>query len=89
MIIVFLFSFSTFYYFSDKCSGKYAGYKLPYLGCRSYLSCMNGLPVPMCCPSGQIFSGSSGGNCVGAGSNVCYNDVCLSNWVRPTVGRSK
>jgi hypothetical protein len=36
-----------------------------------------------------IIQSKGSGNCVGAGSNVCSNDVCSSNWVRPTVGRSK
>ena len=88
-MFVFLVSFSTFYNFSDICAGQSDGYTLPYLGCRAFWLCMNALPVPMCCPSGQIFSGVPGGNCVVDVNNVCTNVVCSPNWVLPTAGMSK
>ncbi|XP_052072648.1 protein PIF-like [Mytilus californianus] len=57
------------------CKGKTNATTLPYVGCRSYWKCQDGLPEPMCCPAGQHYDNTQK-KCVVGVSAKCSGVNC-------------
>ncbi|XP_071180023.1 protein PIF-like [Mytilus edulis] len=57
------------------CKGKSDGKTLPYVGCRSYWKCQDGVPEPMCCPAGQHYDNKQS-KCVVGISSACSGVSC-------------
>lgn len=69
------------------CKGKTDGKTLPYVGCRSYWKCQDGVPEPMCCPAGQHYDNKQS-KCVVGISSACSGVGC-DGAVRASLRKSK